>query len=71
MPTLVERCIHQIQPLEVHVLFKENWKWCEGCAYDPENNKRCHNYSPTTYQLDGKSLNLTSSPPLNLNEVRA
>lgn len=73
MPTLVERCIHQIQPPEVHVLFKENWKWCNGCAYDPENNKRCQNYYPTSYQLDGKSvsLNLTSSQPLNLDEVRA
>jgi hypothetical protein len=48
MSTL-ERCSYQLTGSGSHLLFKDEWARCKVCKYDPENNKRCHNYSPTVY----------------------
>ena len=72
MHTLVERCSHQILSPEVHALFKEQWKRCSNCAYDPENNKRCPNYSPTGgYYVCDKNSDIASSTPQDLDGIRA
>lgn len=71
MPTLVERCIHQMQPPKVHALFNECWKGCNDCAYDPVNNGRCPGYSKTSYYVESNNLDLNSSTPKNREDIRA
>jgi hypothetical protein len=74
MLTLVERCIHQIQPPEVHVLFNEGWNGCNDCTYDSVNNKKCPGYSPTSYYIPDNTLDLNSSVssmPSKIEDIRA
>jgi len=52
----LERCVHQIMPTGAHISFlKGEWERCKECKYDPENNKRCPNYSPTSYYVPDDS----------------
>jgi hypothetical protein len=72
MPTLVERCVHQGINTGHHALFKEKWERCKNCAYDPENNKRCPEYSTTAYFGYGFEIsNLTSSTQSKREDIRA
>jgi hypothetical protein len=68
--SVLERCVHQEHDEGAHVLFKEQWERCKSCAYDPENNKRCCNYSPTAYYTLENEKNLISSIVETVNEVR-
>jgi len=58
MPAL-ERCVHQI--------LNPVWKSCENCAYDPENNKKCPAYSPTSYDISDNKIEPNIYEQLNLN----
>ena len=55
--SVLERCVHQGLDTGAHVLFKEKWERCKNCAYDPENNKKCTDYSKSDYYFsDEKPL---------------
>jgi len=55
-----------------HALFREKWERCKTCIYDPENNKKCPDYSPGTYCFDGgNQLYEQSQSQPNSGEVRA
>lgn len=53
MPT-IERCVNQGINAGRHLLFHEQWERCKNCKYDPENNKKCPGYSPTSYNIKEK-----------------
>lgn len=65
MSTLEERCVHQGVDNGIHILFKEQWERCKNCAYDPENNKKCENYSPTSYFIPENNFYLIVSQSKN------
>jgi hypothetical protein len=60
-----ERCVHQGIDTGAHVLFKEKWERCKNCAYDPENNKRCTDYTKVEYYISDEKPKFES----NLNVV--
>jgi hypothetical protein len=70
MPEL-ERCVHQGVDTGRHVLFKEQWENCKTCTYDPENNKKCPNYSPTCCCIPYNNFYLFVLNPQKLENVRA
>jgi hypothetical protein len=66
----LERCVHQGIDDGPHILFKEKWERCKNCAYDPENNKNCPDYSPTAYYVSDNNSNLISSKLQILENIR-
>jgi len=75
MSGVEERCMHQgVIDNGRHALFNEKWERCKNCAYDPENNKKCPDYSKTCSYFPYSIPNLVSSVsslPQNREDIRA
>lgn len=51
MGDLVERCFHQLNRSEPIYIDGCPVNPCSNCKYDPENNKKCPNYSPVSIEV--------------------
>jgi hypothetical protein len=71
MSDLGEVCMHQGVDNGPHALFKEKWDRCKNCTYDPENNKKCPDYSKTFGYSQYNIPKSVSSPPENREDIRA